>query len=179
MGPRDGKLDCNWDPGAMAGGGSSIPVRGRLGSTGKGRGSGVGSPRVPFHGSLAAEEQPTMVLCGVARCQQREHQFPRGGGTDVAEGSWVSISGDQGRCGAAWVGVESCTGRSSAVAVAMAANSELCKAGTAAHAWLAQGPYIGGCRLLRDEETNGISPWYGGGLGRRARIGRGGGQTAG
>jgi hypothetical protein len=46
----------------MAGGGSSIPVRGRLGSAGKGRGSGVGSPRVPFRGLLAAEEQPTAVL---------------------------------------------------------------------------------------------------------------------
>jgi hypothetical protein len=37
-------------------------VRGRLGSAGKGRGSGVGSPRVPFRGLLAAEEQPTAVL---------------------------------------------------------------------------------------------------------------------
>jgi hypothetical protein len=96
----------------------------------------------------------------------------------VAEGSWVSFGGDQGRYGAAWVGVESCTGRSSAVAGAMAADGELCKAGTAAHAWLAQGPYIGGCRLLRDEETNGISPRYGGGLGRRARTRRGGEQIA-
>jgi hypothetical protein len=61
-GPRDGKLDCNWVPGAMAGGGSSIPARGRLGSAGKGRGSGVGSPRVPFRGLLAAEEQPAAVL---------------------------------------------------------------------------------------------------------------------
>jgi hypothetical protein len=60
-GPRDGKLDCNWVLGAMAGGGSSIPARGRLGSAGK-EGSGVGSPRVPFHGLLAAEEQPTAVL---------------------------------------------------------------------------------------------------------------------
>jgi hypothetical protein len=46
----------------MAGGGSSIPARGRLGSAAKGRGSGVGSPRVPFSGLLAAEEQPTAVL---------------------------------------------------------------------------------------------------------------------
>jgi hypothetical protein len=46
----------------MAGGGSSIPARGRLGSAGKGRGSGVGSPRVPFRGLLAAEEQPAAVL---------------------------------------------------------------------------------------------------------------------
>jgi hypothetical protein len=38
-GPRDGKLDCNWVHGAMAGGGSSIPTRGRLGSAGKGWGS--------------------------------------------------------------------------------------------------------------------------------------------
>jgi hypothetical protein len=163
----------------MAGGGSSIPARGRLGSAGKGWGSGVGTPRVPFRGSMAAEEQPTMVLCGVARCKPREHLFRRGGGTDVAEGSWVSFGGDQGRYRAAWVGVESCTGRSSAVAVAMAADSELCKAGTAAHTWLAQGPGIGGCRLLRDEETNDISLRHGGGLGRRARTGRGDGQTAG
>jgi hypothetical protein len=46
----------------MAGGGSSIPVRGRLGSVEKGRGSGVGSPRVPFRGLLAAEKQPAVVL---------------------------------------------------------------------------------------------------------------------
>jgi hypothetical protein len=35
-GPQDENLDCNWVPGAMAGGGSSIPARGRLGSAGKG-----------------------------------------------------------------------------------------------------------------------------------------------
>jgi hypothetical protein len=29
--PQDENLDCNWVPDAMAGGGSSIPVRGRLG----------------------------------------------------------------------------------------------------------------------------------------------------
>jgi hypothetical protein len=46
----------------MAGRGSSIPVRGRLGSAGKGWGSAVGSPRVPFRGLLAAEEQPAAVL---------------------------------------------------------------------------------------------------------------------
>jgi hypothetical protein len=46
----------------MAGGGSSIPARGRLGLAGKGRGSGVGSLRVPFCGLLAAEEQPAAVL---------------------------------------------------------------------------------------------------------------------
>jgi hypothetical protein len=61
-GPRNEKLDCNWIPGAMAGGGSSIPARGRLGLAGKGQGSGVGSPRVPFRGLLAAEEQPVAVL---------------------------------------------------------------------------------------------------------------------
>jgi hypothetical protein len=60
--PRDEKLDCNWVPGTMAGGGSSIPARGRLGSAGKGRGSGVGSPRVPFRGLLAAEEQLAALL---------------------------------------------------------------------------------------------------------------------
>jgi hypothetical protein len=37
IGPHDEKLDCNWVPGTMSGGGSSIPARGRLGSTGKGR----------------------------------------------------------------------------------------------------------------------------------------------
>jgi hypothetical protein len=62
IGCRDGKLDCNWVPGAMAGGGSSILARGRLGSAAKGWGSGVGSPRVPFRGFLAAEEQPAAVL---------------------------------------------------------------------------------------------------------------------
>jgi hypothetical protein len=61
-GHRGGKLDCNWVPGAMAGGGSSIPARWRLGSAGKGRGSGVGSPRVPFRGLLTAEEQSAAVL---------------------------------------------------------------------------------------------------------------------
>jgi hypothetical protein len=42
-------------------------VRGSLGSAGKGRGGGgvgIGSPKVPFCGSLAAEEQPAMVLRG-------------------------------------------------------------------------------------------------------------------
>jgi hypothetical protein len=39
----------------------------------------------------------------------------------VAEGSRVSFSGGQGRCGAAWAGVERYIGRSSAVAAAMAA----------------------------------------------------------
>jgi hypothetical protein len=58
IGPQDANLDCNWVPGTMTSGGSSIPARGRLGSAGKGQGSGVGSPRVPFHGLLAAEEQP-------------------------------------------------------------------------------------------------------------------------
>jgi hypothetical protein len=150
----------------MAAGGSSIPARGRLGSAGKGRGSGVGSPRVPFRGLLAAEEQPTMVLHGVARCQPQERLFWQGGGTTVAEGGWVSFGGDQGRCGAAWAGVERCTGRSSAVAAAMASDGELWEAGTTAHTWLAQGPKIGGCRLLRDEGNDGISavvrrqPWW-------------------
>jgi hypothetical protein len=32
IGPQDANLDCNWVLGAMAGGGSSIPARGRLGS---------------------------------------------------------------------------------------------------------------------------------------------------
>jgi hypothetical protein len=58
----------------------------------------------------------------------------------VAEGSLVSFDGDQGRCGAAWAGVERCTGRSSAMAAAMAAGGELWEAGTMAHTWLAQGP---------------------------------------
>jgi hypothetical protein len=60
--PSGRKLDCNWVPDAMAGRGSSIPVRGRIGSAGKGWRSGVGSPRVPFRGLLAAEEQPAAVL---------------------------------------------------------------------------------------------------------------------
>jgi hypothetical protein len=124
----------------MAGGGSSIPTRGRLGSTGKGRGSGVGSPRVPFRGLDGAEGVPAMVLRGIARCQPRERLFRRGGGTAEAEGSRVSFGGDQERCGAAWTGVERYTGRSSAVAAAMAAGGELWEAGMVAHAWLVQGP---------------------------------------
>jgi hypothetical protein len=162
----------------MAAGGSSIPARGRLGSAGKGRGSGVGSPRVPFRGLLAAEEQPTMVLHGVARCQPQERLFRQGGGTTVAEGGWVSFGGDQGRCGAAWAGVERCTGRSSAVAAAMASDGELWEAGTTAHTWLAQGPKIGGCRLLRDEGNDGISavvrrqPWCAHVQGRDRRTDR-------
>jgi hypothetical protein len=48
--PRDEKLDCNWVPGSMAGGGSSIPVRGRLGSVGKGRGSAQGAHLRPIPG---------------------------------------------------------------------------------------------------------------------------------
>jgi hypothetical protein len=62
IGPQNANLDCNWVPGAMAGGGSSIPAKGRLGSAEKGRGSGVGSPRVPFRGLVVAEEQPAAVL---------------------------------------------------------------------------------------------------------------------
>jgi hypothetical protein len=139
-GPRDEKLDRNWVPGAMAGGGSSVPARGRLGSARKGWGSGVGSHRVLFHGLLAAEEQPTMVLHGVARCQPRERLFRRGGGTAVVKGSWVSFGGDQGRCGAAWAGVERCTGRSSAVAAAIVGGGELWEAWTTAHTWLVQDP---------------------------------------
>jgi hypothetical protein len=37
IGPQYANLDCNWVAGAMAGGGSSIPVRARLGSIGKGQ----------------------------------------------------------------------------------------------------------------------------------------------
>jgi hypothetical protein len=62
IGHQDANLDCNWVPGTMTGGGSSISVRGRLGSAGKVRGSGVGW--VPFYGLLAAEEQPVAVLGG-------------------------------------------------------------------------------------------------------------------
>jgi hypothetical protein len=58
IGPQDEKLDCNWVPGPMAGGGSSIPVRVRLGSAGKGWGEARaitwGSiPRVGWGGGVA------------------------------------------------------------------------------------------------------------------------------
>jgi hypothetical protein len=46
----------------MADGGGSIPARERLGSARKGRGSGVGSPRVPFLGLVAVEERSVVVL---------------------------------------------------------------------------------------------------------------------
>jgi hypothetical protein len=72
------KLRLQLGPGAMAGGGSSILVRGRLGSAGKGRGSGVGSPRVPFRGLLAAEEQPAAVIGGARLRRLLEETGRRG-----------------------------------------------------------------------------------------------------
>jgi hypothetical protein len=54
-GPREENLDCNWVPGAMAGGGSSIPVRGRLGSAGKWRGSAQGLTYDRFRGLDGSE----------------------------------------------------------------------------------------------------------------------------
>jgi hypothetical protein len=42
----------------MAGGQSSIPVRGGLGPVGKVQGSDVGSPRVPFRGLEGSEKVP-------------------------------------------------------------------------------------------------------------------------
>jgi hypothetical protein len=67
IGPQHANLYCNWVPGAMADGGSSIPARGRPSSVGKGRGSIVGLPRVPFCGLLAAEEQLAAVLINAGR----------------------------------------------------------------------------------------------------------------
>jgi hypothetical protein len=116
------------------------PAEGGTESAGEGWGSAQGLTYERFRGLDGPKEQPMMVLRGVARCQLRERLFWRGGGTAVAEGSWVSFGGDQGRCGAAWAGVEGCTGRSSAVVATMAAGGELWEAGTMAHPWLAQGP---------------------------------------
>jgi hypothetical protein len=76
IGPQDVNLDCNWVPGPMAGGGSSIPVRRRLGSAEKGRGSGVGSPRVPFRGLDDMEGGPARGLGG-ARLLRPPEPLPR------------------------------------------------------------------------------------------------------
>jgi hypothetical protein len=61
-GPRDEKLDCNWVHGAMAGGGSSIPVRGRLGSAGKGCESAQGLTYDRFRGLDGSEGVPARGL---------------------------------------------------------------------------------------------------------------------
>jgi hypothetical protein len=65
----------------MAGGGSSILARGRLGSAGKRRDSGVGSPRVPFRGFVAAEERPMMVISDVGGRQTLRVVVRRGAGS--------------------------------------------------------------------------------------------------
>jgi hypothetical protein len=56
----------------MAGGGSSIPVMGRLGSVGKGRGSGVGSPRVPFVGCWRRRSSRQRCSATPADCGRKE-----------------------------------------------------------------------------------------------------------
>jgi hypothetical protein len=85
----------------MADGGSSIPARGRLGSAGKGRGSGVGSPRVPFCGLLAAEEQPAAVLGDAGGRWPQGASAPaerwrRAQAARFATGKWSSARGSNG-----------------------------------------------------------------------------------
>jgi hypothetical protein len=66
IGLRDKNLDCNWVPGAMAGGGSSIPARGRLGSVGKGWGSAQGITYDRFRGLDGSEGVPGRGLGGTS-----------------------------------------------------------------------------------------------------------------
>jgi hypothetical protein len=68
-GPRYKNLDCNWVPGTMAGGGSSIPARGRLGSAGKGWGSTQGLTYDRFRGLDGSEDMPARGL-GSTRLRQ-------------------------------------------------------------------------------------------------------------
>jgi hypothetical protein len=70
--PQDANLDCNWVPGAMAGGGSLIPVRGRLGSAGKGRGSAQGLTYDRFRGLDGSEAVPAAGLGGTTLRQPRQ-----------------------------------------------------------------------------------------------------------
>jgi hypothetical protein len=65
-GPWDENLDCNWVPGAMAGGGSSIPARGRLESAGKGWGNAQGLTYDRFRGLDGSEGVPTRGLGGTS-----------------------------------------------------------------------------------------------------------------
>jgi hypothetical protein len=58
IGPKDANLDRNWFPGAMVSGRSSIPVRGRLDSAGKGRGSAQGLTYDGFRGLDSSEGVP-------------------------------------------------------------------------------------------------------------------------
>jgi hypothetical protein len=63
---RDEKVDCNWVPGAMAGGWISNPTRGRLGSAGKGRGSVQGLTYDRFRGLDGFEGVPARGLGGTS-----------------------------------------------------------------------------------------------------------------
>jgi hypothetical protein len=65
-GPRDENLDCNWVPSAMAGKGSSIPARGRLGSAGKGWGSAQGFTDDRLRGLDGSEGVPARGLDGTS-----------------------------------------------------------------------------------------------------------------
>jgi hypothetical protein len=64
--PWDEKLDCNWVPGTMAGRGSSIPARRKLGSAGKGRGSAQGLTYDRFRGLDGFEGVPARGLSGTS-----------------------------------------------------------------------------------------------------------------
>jgi hypothetical protein len=84
----------------MASGGSSIPARGRLGSAGKGRGSGVGSPRVPFRGLLAAvlsdaggwwPQGASAPVCWPAMLRNRQFGRLQRGCGEVEEGSGSKV----------------------------------------------------------------------------------------
>jgi hypothetical protein len=95
-GPRDKKLDCNWVPGAMAGGGSSIPARGRLGSTGKGWGSAHGLTYDRFWGLDGSEGVPAR---GSADGRTGGHWSSGSGELSVGEREWAARSAPVGATG--------------------------------------------------------------------------------
>jgi hypothetical protein len=74
IGPQDANLDCNWVPGTMTGGGSSIAARGRLGSAGKGRGSAQG---------LTCDRSGVRRLRGHAGEGARRHHDPAAAATGL------------------------------------------------------------------------------------------------
>jgi hypothetical protein len=92
--PRDQNLDCNWVPGAMAGGGSSIPARGRLGSAGKGRGNAQGLTYDRFVLTDGVGRRPAAACGGGRRYPPLELLFRwRGGagGGVHSTGRWCGV----------------------------------------------------------------------------------------
>jgi hypothetical protein len=90
-GPQDEKLDCNWVPGAMVGGGSSVPARGRLGSAGKGRGSAQGLTYDWFVAEVGVGAAPEVERGGGRRRLPLELLLRRAPGRGKAKGGSSSV----------------------------------------------------------------------------------------